>query len=188
VTGDVQAAKRAMRAIVLAARSERGAVDLNRAGAAIAGHGDAQWAGLRSVAAYLPVGGEPPTVPLLDALVGGGTRILLPVIDGDRLDWAAYTGPADVATGPLGISEPTGPRLGRRALAEVDLVLVPALAVDGHGNRLGRGRGYYDRALADVAVPTVAVVYDDELLANVPTEPHDQRVDGVLRPAGYLTT
>lgn len=158
----------------------------DRAGAeeAIAAHGLAAWRDLQTVAAYLSFGTEPPTVALLDQLTSHDVRILLPVIDGDRLDWAVYAGTDSVAVGPLGIREPAGERLGVGALASADVVVVPALAVDAHGNRLGRGRGYYDRALAEVSATVVAVIYDEELIDDVPTETHDRRVDAILRPAG----
>jgi 5-formyltetrahydrofolate cyclo-ligase len=130
------------------------------------------------------MGSEPSTRRLLDDLTAAGVRVLLPVVDGERLDWAAYTGAGDLTAGRLGIAEPTGPRLSPRALADAELVIVPALAVDRAGIRLGRGGGYYDRALADVTTSTVAIVYDTELLDHVPAEPHDHRIDAVLRPAG----
>jgi 5-formyltetrahydrofolate cyclo-ligase len=68
---------------------------------------------------------------------------------------------------------------------DADVVLVPALAVDRDGHRLGRGRGYYDRALESVTAPVVAVVYDDDVIDDVPIEPHDRCVDGRLTPSGY---
>jgi 5-formyltetrahydrofolate cyclo-ligase len=73
-------------------------------------------------------------------------------------------------------------------LAAASVVVVPALSVDRDGNRLGRGRGYYDRALSDIKAPVVAVVYDDELIDVVPAEPHDRRVDAVLRPRGLTSS
>jgi 5-formyltetrahydrofolate cyclo-ligase len=155
------------------------------AGIAIATNGWAQLHHHTTVAAYLAVGSEPATAPLLDQLRDGGVRVLLPVMDGPTLTWAAYSGA--LAAGPLGINEPVGPRLGADAILDVDVVIAPALAVDRHGNRLGRGRGYYDRALAKVTAPIIAIVYDDELLAEVPTEGHDRRVTGVLRPAGFTS-
>jgi 5-formyltetrahydrofolate cyclo-ligase len=73
-------------------------------------------------------------------------------------------------------------------LAQAAIVVVPALSVDRRGNRLGRGRGYYDRALSDLAGSVVAVVYDDELIDEVPAEPHDRRVDAVLQPRGLTSS
>ena len=184
MTGELRVRKDALRATVLAARQGMTASDRERAEQAIALRGLAAWRDLRTVAAYLSFGTEPPTVALLDRLATHNARVLLPVIDGDRLDWAVYAGPDSIVTGPLGIREPAGVRLGGDALADADVVVVPALAVDGQGNRLGRGRGYYDRALADVRATVVAVVYDEELIDDVPCEAHDRRVDAVLRPAG----
>jgi 5-formyltetrahydrofolate cyclo-ligase len=76
--------------------------------------------------------------------------------------------------------EPSGPRLGPAAVADAHLVVVPALAVDRTGTRLGRGGGSYDRALARVRAPSVALLYAGELVDALPAEPHDRRVSGVL--------
>lgn len=181
---DVRRRKAELRIAVLAARRAMSQTDRTRAGEAIAAAGVAELAGAATVAAYLSMGDEPPTDLLLSGLTERGVRVLLPVIAGEQLDWADYATSADLAAGPLGIVEPTGPRLGASSLAGADVVIVPALAVDGAGNRLGRGRGYYDRALADVAAPVIAVVYDAEWVADLPVEPHDRTVDAVLRPAG----
>ena len=107
--------------------------------------------------------------------------MLLP--DGD-LDWASYEGPDSLAPGPRGLLQPVEPVRGPGTVARADVVLVPALAVDASGNRLGRGGGSYDRALARVGgqVPTIALLYDDELLPSVPAEPHDRPVRAVARP------
>lgn len=180
------AEKQAMRERVLAARARLGRQDLEPAAAALARAGVEALHGRPLIAGYLAAGTEPPTRPLLDALAAAGTRVLVPVVDGDRLDWAEYLPDCPTATGPLGVEEPTGERLGADAFAGADAALVPALAVDALGNRLGRGRGYYDRTLAAYRGNAIAVVYDDELLPAVPSEAHDRRVQAVLRPAGYL--
>lgn len=141
-----------------------------------------------AIAAYAGVDEEPPTQPLLDALAGLGARILLPVISAEDdavLDWAAYDEWDALATGPWGIKEPAGPRLGPATLHTADLVVVPALAVDRAGHRLGRGRGYYDRALGEVPrARRIAVVYATELLDRIPSEPHDEPVAWALTPDG----
>jgi 5-formyltetrahydrofolate cyclo-ligase len=130
------------------------------------------------------VGDEPDTVPLLDALTALGIELLLPITLKDfSLDWAVYTGEDDLEAAGYGLREPTGPRLGTDALADVDLVLVPALAIDPDGRRLGQGAGCYDRALQHVAetTPVLAVVFPDERLSEpLPEEPHDRRVSGVI--------
>jgi 5-formyltetrahydrofolate cyclo-ligase len=143
-----------------------------------------------TIAAYVSVGTEPETGGLLFALWKRGSYLLLPVLrEDDDLDWASYEGPGSLAPGPRGLVEPVEPRRGVAAVASADLVLVPALAVDRLGNRLGRGGGSYDRALARVgaAVPTIALLHDGELLDQVPAGPHDQRVRAVAQPGRGIT-
>jgi 5-formyltetrahydrofolate cyclo-ligase len=91
--------------------------------------------------------------------------------------------------GPRGLAEPGEPPRGPEAVARADVVLVPALAVDHAGNRLGRGGGSYDRALARVTplIPVIALLYDDELLGHVPAEPHDTPVRAAVRPGPGIT-
>ncbi|MFB8238822.1 5-formyltetrahydrofolate cyclo-ligase [Kitasatospora purpeofusca] len=143
-----------------------------------------------TVAAYVSVGAEPGTRPLLDALRARGLRVLLPVLLADNdLDWAEYTGPAGLAPAGRGLLEPVGERLGPEAVAGAGLVLLPGLAVDRRGLRLGRGGGSYDRVLARLeragARPVLAVLlYEHELLERVPAEPHDRPVDLALTPSG----
>lgn len=143
-----------------------------------------------TVAAYWSIGTEPDTHGLLFGLWKRGSYVLLPVLlpDGD-LDWASYEGPDSLRPGPRGLLEPAEPARGVGAVCSADLVLVPALAVDQSGLRLGRGGGSYDRALARVGeqIPTVALLYDPELLDRVPGGPHDQRVRMVARPSAGVT-
>lgn len=138
-----------------------------------------------TVCAYWPVGNEPGSPALLSGLRRRGCRVLLPVVDAaGPLDWAEYTTAESLRAAPFGLREPTGARLGRAALAEAALVLVPALAVDHRGGRLGRGGGYYDRtlSLAETGTPLIAVVRDDEVLPWLPLEPHDVLVNAALTP------
>lgn len=128
--------------------------------------------GLRTVAGYVPLGTEPGGAPLPDELAQACDRLLVPLMLPDRdLDWTVYDD--DVSLGPA-------------AIAEADLVIVPAVAVDRSGVRLGRGGGSYDRALARVPDGTlvVAVLYHDELVAALPFEDHDRRVQAVVTPSG----
>jgi 5-formyltetrahydrofolate cyclo-ligase len=145
---------------------------------------EAQMAG--TVAAYFSVGAEPDTRGLVYALWKRGTYVILPLLrpDGD-LDWASYEGPDSLAPGPRGLLEPAEPPRGVDAVARASLVLAPALAVDAHGNRLGRGGGSFDRALARVGaqVPVIAVLHDGELLEHVPAEPHDRPVRLAVLPS-----
>ena len=143
-----------------------------------------------TIAAYYSVGTEPDTRGLIFALWKRGSYVVLPVLlpDGD-LDWASYEGPESLAPGPRGVLQPVEPVRGLGTVARADVVLVPALAVDVQGRRLGRGGGSYDRALARVGpqVPTIALLYDSELLPSVPAEEHDQSVRAVARPEQGIT-
>jgi 5-formyltetrahydrofolate cyclo-ligase len=124
------------------------------------------------VASYVPMSGEPG----LDPRPGW----LLPVVRDDRdLDWAAFDGSLTSDR----LQEPTGLRLGVDAIASCDLVLVPALLVDRRGNRLGKGWGCYDRALARTSGLTVALLHDGELVDELPAEPHDVPVRAAATPS-----
>lgn len=142
--------------------------------------------GAHTVAAYVPDDLEPGHGRLPAAYTQLGARILLPVVPtaGRQLGWAVDTG--RLAPGRFGILEPLGPRLGPTAIGTAEVVVVPALAVARDGVRLGRGGGYYDRALAHVRrdAVLVAVVFDDELVPELPSEPHDLRVSAVVTPGG----
>lgn len=138
-----------------------------------------------TVAAYLAVGTEPGTAALLAALADRDVRVLLPVLLPDRdLDWASA---ADgVQPGLHGLLEPAGERLGRDAVADCSLVVVPALAVDRAGHRLGRGGGSYDRALPRTRGLVVALLHDGESVVELPSEPHDAPVDALVTPSRGL--
>jgi 5-formyltetrahydrofolate cyclo-ligase len=145
--------------------------------------------GASSVAAYLSFGTEPTTKNLVEGLRSRGVRVLVPVLRSDLdLDWAEYVGIAPNTQNPARLPQPAGPLLGVDAVAEADVVVVPALAVDDRGARLGRGGGSYDRALARVsgARPVLALLYDGECPVGVPAEPHDRPVTAVVTPGGVL--
>ncbi|NYF56764.1 5-formyltetrahydrofolate cyclo-ligase [Micromonospora purpureochromogenes] len=148
----------------------------------------------RRMTGYVPVGSEPggPELPeALRAALPRRAELLLPVLRDDLdLDWAAYDGPDSLVAAGRGMREPAGPRLGRAAISEAELVVVPALAVDHRGLRLGRGGGSYDRALARVPgrVLIVALLHDGELVEALPAQPHDRPVHAVITPSGGLRT
>ena len=132
----------------------------------------------------------------MDELANSGLQVLVPIVAGHRpLDWVDYSA-ARVngqrpTRGPLGIAQLGGARLGAAAVAGVPTILVPALAIDPHGYRLGRGGGHYDRTLALVhrmsARPTlIGVVFDEELLPFVPHDDLDVPVHRVIAPARGL--
>lgn len=142
--------------------------------------------GVSTLAAFVPDPSEPGFGRLPAAYTELGARVLLPVIpsQGRVLDWGPYTG--ELESGRFGLSHPVGPRLGPTAIAAADAVVVPALAVDRFGFRLGRGGGYYDRALVHARPDAVLVtlVFDDERVAELPREVHDRPVTAVVTPSG----
>jgi len=136
-----------------------------------------------TVAAYVSVGREPGTGILLEALAAAGKRVILPLLQADfDLDWAEYTGADDLVSAGRGLLEPLAPPLGADAVATADVVVVPGLAVDRTGLRLGRGGGSYDRALGRVPLGTFTcvVLNDDEILDRVPSAPHDRAVTAAV--------
>jgi 5-formyltetrahydrofolate cyclo-ligase len=188
-TPSANAAKLALRDQLLTARNRRGLLDVGEAARALAEQVLAAPEVRRAatVTAYVSVGTEPGTTGLLDALVGLGKRVVLPVVLPDLdLDWAVYQGPTSLAPARMGLLEPVGPRLGRDSVGTADLMLVPGLAVSRSGDRMGRGGGCYDRALARVPVgtPVWVLLYDEELGLDVPVEPHDRPVTGAVTPTG----
>ncbi|MBX6371054.1 MAG: 5-formyltetrahydrofolate cyclo-ligase [Acidothermus sp.] len=142
----------------------------------------------RLCAVYLAIGTEPPTGPLIEVLAERGADLIVPLVTPDgELDWVPYRPGARMTKGPRGTLLPADiPPLGRGAIGHAELVVVPALAVAADGARLGRGGGGYDRALVrrGPGSTVLAVVYENEVVPELPTEPHDQRVDGVLTPGG----
>ena len=148
-----------------------------------------EFASATTVAAYVAGPLEPATAVLVERLRARGVRVLLPVVLPDLdLDWAPDDGARRPGAGP-GALEPGGPRLGPAALASAGAVVVPALAADRCGHRLGQGGGSYDRALARVGAGTlvVALVHDGELLEQpVPVQSHDRPVDVVITPTRTL--
>lgn len=187
----VTVAKREIRSRVLAARAlidpetERSGAD-RLADTVVALISDR---GVRTVAAYVSMPAEPGTRPLIERLHADGVRVLLPVLLDDLdLDWASYR-PGEWRPGRLGLVEPDSPRLGLEAVLTAGVIVCPGVAGAPSGARIGRGGGSYDRVLAR-ALPTslrCLLLYDDEVLPDVPTAPHDQRVDVIVTPARTLS-
>lgn len=175
------AAKAARRSELTAARLARPAEAIETARRAVCAAVlsrcvDAGWG---CVGAYVPLRSEPGSTELLDGLIRAGVRVLVPVLLADLdLDWAEW----DAAT-----HEPGGPALGLTAIAAADALLVPALAVARDGTRLGRGGGSYDRALrrAPAGIPLVALLFDGELVDELPSDDWDMPVTVVVTPAGW---
>lgn len=190
--------KRTVRRDLLAVRAAMADEEVTLAAEALAARAGQlpELAAATTVAAYVSVGREPGTGLLLESLRERGVRILLPVLlpDGE-LDWGVYEGADQLfeveRPGRMRLWEPAGPRLGPMAIAEADVVLLPGLAVDRRGVRMGRGGGSYDRALARLAgsgsaAPLVALLYTHEIVDALPEEPHDLPVHAALTPTGVL--
>lgn len=143
----------------------------------------------RAVAAYSPLASEPGPEDLPARLARRASKVWLPIsMPGGELAWALHGKGA--VPGALGITEPEGARFNSNVLRSCALLIVPALAVDRGGMRLGKGAGYYDRALAALprpAAPVVAVVYDEDVIERVPHDAHDVPVDAVITPSGFFT-
>ena len=183
--------KHALRVAARAVRSRRDVAELTAAASLLADRVEGL-PGVRAaemVATYLSVGAEPPTSVLIERWRARGLPVLLPVVLADLdLDWALDDGtrrPSALRR----IDEPAGPRLGPDAVARADVLVVPALAVDLSGRRLGQGGGSFDRALvrARPDALVVALVHDDEVSTEpLPVEPHDRPVDVIVTPERVL--
>jgi 5-formyltetrahydrofolate cyclo-ligase len=182
-------AKAALRGRLLAARrlvSEEVRADEARA---LTEHLDAVVSSDNTVCAYVPVAAEPGSIEMLDVLLRRAGRVLLPVARTTAddspvaLQWGEYR-PGHLVAARFGLLEPIEPWLPATALAEASILLVPALAVDRAGVRLGRGRGFYDRTLVhrDRRARVIAVIRDQELLDELPSEPHDVPMTHALTP------
>ncbi|MBK9738235.1 MAG: 5-formyltetrahydrofolate cyclo-ligase [Actinobacteria bacterium] len=140
------------------------------------------------VTCYRSLPTEPGTEPLVAALLAAGHDVWLPRIDGPDLRWVPIAEGTSYAAGPMGILEPEGAAVADLAQVQPDVILLPGLAVDAAGNRLGQGGGFYDRALAplpqhsDGGPLRVALLFDEEVLERVPTDEHDCTVDVVITP------
>ncbi len=184
-------AKRELRVRLLAARSARSDDDRASATDALCTRvlelPEVESAAI--LACYVSNPEEPGTGPLIQSLASSRHTVLLPLLRSDfDLDWGAYEPGTPLRAGRFGISEPTAPPLGREAITNAGVVICPGLAADERGQRLGRGGGSFDRALSRVPgrVLRVVLLYDDEVLATVPTAHHDQPVDVIVTPRRTL--
>jgi 5-formyltetrahydrofolate cyclo-ligase len=154
--------------------------------------GSDAWAHARTVLVYAAVRGEPPLAELVALARETGRTVVLPRVEGDTLALHVWPPGAVLVRGALGVGEPDAawPSV---ACADVDLALVPGLAFDARGGRLGQGGGYYDRLLQGLRVRpgatwprTIGVAWGFQILPQVPEEPHDARVDAVLTEDGWV--
>ncbi|MPQ99395.1 5-formyltetrahydrofolate cyclo-ligase [Modestobacter sp. I12A-02628] len=184
--GDDSGGKAGLRTRVRERRAQRTPAERAAAAPALAGALLPRLGAARVVAAYVPFPEEPGYGSIPAVFTRLDARVLLPVTpaQGRELAWAV--GDGRLAPGRFGVLEPMGPRLPASAVGSADVVVVPALSVALDGTRLGRGGGYYDRALlhARADAVLVALVFDGELVPSLPAEPHDRPVDVVVTPSG----
>ncbi|MCE0510550.1 5-formyltetrahydrofolate cyclo-ligase [Microbacterium aurugineum] len=192
MSNDVEHAKRALRADLRERRQLLSDAQREAAATAIGERLDALIDDLsaRSISCFLSTTTEPGTREFVTRAVRRGIRVLLPVTRADGLlDWAVATEDDEITEGLYGLPEPTGEVLGPIAVNDVELMIVPASAVDRSGMRMGWGRGYFDKTIGSMerCPPVYAVVYDSEVLDELPSEVHDQPVNGVVTPSQTLT-
>jgi 5-formyltetrahydrofolate cyclo-ligase len=148
---------------------------------------EAIWQSARSVLCFAPLQDEPDIMPLIEEALSARKTLALPRFDAGtgRYSAACVSARSELVAGAFGALEP---RAGCPALAlnPLDLVLVPGVAFDFAGRRLGRGKGFYDRLLAEVRGHKCGVAFDGQLVAQLPEEPHDVRVDSILTPTRWL--
>ena len=192
MSSPVDQSKRALRADLRERRQLLSDGQREAAAAGVAAQLDAliDAIGAGSISCYLSTTTEPGTRDFVTRAVRRGIRVLLPITREDGLlDWAVADDTDEVAEGLLGLPEPTGAVLGPIAVGDVDLMIIPAAAADRSGTRLGWGRGFFDKTLGSMEnrPPVYAVVYDSEILDEVPRDRHDQSVDGIVTPTQTLT-
>lgn len=191
MSNDVEHAKRALRAELRERRQLLSDAQRETAAAAIGARLDAlvDSIGARSISCFLSTTTEPGTRDFVARAVRRGIRVLLPITRADGLlDWAVATDDREIAEGLHGLPEPTGEVLSPMAVNDVDLMIIPAAAVDRTGMRMGWGRGYFDKTIGSMqkCPPVYAVIYDSEVLDSLPREVHDQPVTGVVTPTQTL--
>ncbi|WP_341933799.1 5-formyltetrahydrofolate cyclo-ligase [Microbacterium sp. LWO14-1.2] len=191
MSNDVEHEKRALRAELRERRQLLSDAQRESAASAIAERLDELIAelGAASISCFLSTTTEPGTRDFVKAAVRRGIRVLLPVTRADGLlDWAVASDDDEISEGLYGLPEPTGEVLGPIAVNDVDLMIIPAAAVDRTGMRMGWGRGYFDKTIGSMekCPPVYAVIYDSEVLDSLPSEVHDQPVNGVVTPTQTL--
>ena len=139
------------------------------------------WQEASSLLLYYPLKDEVDVRPLIQEAYRDGKQVLLPVCKGDDLELHLYEGEASLSLGAFGIMEPTGPLFVLEDYPKIQLAIIPGMAFDRVGHRLGRGKGYYDRLLPRLqAVRLQGICFPFQLLDEVPTDAHDIAVQEVI--------
>ena len=148
----------------------------------------ALWKTAQWVLFFAPLPGELDVWPLVSEALSAAKRVALPrfVAETRTYEPCQILDPSvDLQVGHFGIREPNGRCLPLRS-PRVDLILVPGLAFDLRGHRLGRGKGYYDQLMRGLDGTTCGVAFDQQIVAEIPVEPHDVRVNCVLTPTRWI--
>jgi 5-formyltetrahydrofolate cyclo-ligase len=143
------------------------------------------WKNAGSVLFFAPLPDELDVWPLLDDALAAGKIAALPRFNPAGKSYVAcrvQNVRSEIVTGEFGIREPAA-RCPEIPLSRLDLILVPGVAFDWHGHRLGRGRGFYDRLLADVRGVKCGITFDEQMVNDVPVGPSDVRMNFILTPA-----
>jgi 5-formyltetrahydrofolate cyclo-ligase len=184
---DIQTAKAALRKQILGALQKIPPAARTAASAQIRDRlrEQAIWKNAASVLLFAPMPREPDIWPLLAEALGAGKIVALPRYHPAGKSYAACRVQnlrSEIAPGAFGIREPAD-RCPEIPLSRLDLILVPGVAFDWHGHRLGRGKGFYDRLLAGVRGVKCGITFDEQMVNDVPAGPLDVRMNFILTPA-----
>ena len=151
---------------------------------------EAQLQSAHTILFFAPLADELDVWPLLEKFLAAGKICALPFFDAATKSYSArrvQNLAADISTGKFGIREPAAncPEIPPE---KFDLILVPGVAFDWNGNRLGRGQGYYDRLLEKIRGVKCGVGYDFQLIGKIPIEPHDAKVNFIVTPTRCVKT
>jgi len=141
----------------------------------------ASWQEAGTLLLYYPLPDEVDVRLLIKDAFESGKKVLLPVVKGDELELHLYEGEASLKEGAFGIMEPTGPLFAPEHYGEIEFAIIPGMAFDSAGHRLGRGKGYYDRLLPNLkAAKLIGICFPFQFLEEVPAEAHDISVCKVI--------
>jgi 5-formyltetrahydrofolate cyclo-ligase len=146
------------------------------------------WRSSQAILFFAPLPDEPDIWPLISDAIALGKTVALPCFLPETEIYVAcriLNASVDVQVGKFGIREPS-PRCPEVPLNQLDFVLVPGVAFDLNGRRLGRGKGYYDRLLAQVGGKTCGVAFDEQIVDEVPTGPNDIDLNCILTPSRWI--
>jgi 5-formyltetrahydrofolate cyclo-ligase len=146
------------------------------------------WHNAAAILFFAPLKDELNVWPLLEIALASGKTVALPRFDSGTNRYVIHqirTLASDIQPGRYDIREPK-PDCPAVPLNRLDLTLVPGIAFDPHGRRLGRGKGYYDQLLADVRGKICGVAFDEQIVAEIPVEPHDIRLNCILTPTRWI--